>query len=124
MPLYEYHCDHCGKRFEVLQKFSDAPLTTHAECGGGPVEKLISTSSFQLKGSGWYVNDYGKGSGNGEAKAEAKAEAKGKSDSDSKSDSSSDSKPKTETKSESKSDSSSSSSPTPAASSTGKSDKS
>lgn len=109
MPLYEYHCDHCGKRFEVLQKFSDAPLAIHEECGGGPVEKLISTSALQFKGSGWYVNDYGKGS-NGEGKAEAKSrsdaesksEAKSDSKSESKSDSSSESKPKSESNSESK----------------------
>ena len=61
MPLYEYKCKKCGAVFEVLQKPSAPPLTIHEDCGG-PVEKLISTSAFQFKGSGWYVTDYAKGS--------------------------------------------------------------
>jgi putative FmdB family regulatory protein len=61
MPLYEYECDNCHERFEVIEKFSDEPLTVHAKCGGGPVRRLISTSALQFKGSGWYVNDYAKG---------------------------------------------------------------
>jgi putative FmdB family regulatory protein len=60
MPLYEYKCGSCGNVFEVIQKFSDQPLTVHEICGG-PLERLISTSALQFKGSGWYVNDYGKG---------------------------------------------------------------
>ena len=60
MPLYEYHCSKCGKNFDVLQKFSDVPLTTHEECGGA-VERMLSAPAFQFKGSGWYVTDYGKG---------------------------------------------------------------
>ncbi len=63
MPLYEYKCANCGKRFEKIQKFSDAPLTVHEECGSGPVERLISVSALQFKGSGWYVNDYAKNGG-------------------------------------------------------------
>jgi putative FmdB family regulatory protein len=63
MPLYEYKCESCGTVFEVRQKFADAPLTTHKECGG-TVERLISASAFQFKGSGWYVTDYArKGTG-------------------------------------------------------------
>jgi putative FmdB family regulatory protein len=61
MPLYEYKCHSCGKIFEVMQKFADEPLKTHADCGG-EVERLISRSAFQLKGSGWYATDYAKGS--------------------------------------------------------------
>ena len=57
MPLYEYQCDQCGKVIEALQKFSDDPLTKCEECGGR-LEKLISKSSFALKGKGWYVTDY------------------------------------------------------------------
>ena len=62
MPLYEYKCRSCGKIFEVIQKFSDEPLKVHEACGGD-VEKLISRSAFQLKGSGWYATDYAKGNG-------------------------------------------------------------
>jgi putative FmdB family regulatory protein len=103
MPIYEYLCQSCGKKFEVLQKFSDEPLQIHPECGGA-VEKLISTSALQFKGSGWYVNDYAKGgtSKPGETKADSKSDG-AKSDGG-KSDSGSDSKSetKTETKTESK----------------------
>ncbi len=58
MPIYEYRCDRCGKEFEAWQKFSDAPIETCESCGGH-ASKLISQSSFILKGSGWYVTDYG-----------------------------------------------------------------
>jgi putative FmdB family regulatory protein len=61
MPLYEYECERCGKHFELIQKFSDQPLTTHDECGG-TVHRLLSVSALQFKGSGWYVNDYAKSS--------------------------------------------------------------
>ena len=57
MPLYEYQCDKCGKVVEAIQKFSDDPLTKCEECGG-ELKKLISKSSFALKGKGWYVTDY------------------------------------------------------------------
>ncbi|MBM3944072.1 MAG: zinc ribbon domain-containing protein [SAR202 cluster bacterium] len=64
MPLYEYECDACGCRFEQIQKFADAPLTTCAECGKGPVRRLLSSPAIQFKGAGWYVTDYSKrGSG-------------------------------------------------------------
>lgn len=64
MPIYEYECTHCGKVLEALQNFSDAPLTTCTVCSG-KLNKLISQSSFHLKGSGWYVTDYaGKSSNN------------------------------------------------------------
>lgn len=62
MPLYEYQCVSCGTRIEKIQKFSDAPLTKCSKCGG-KLERLISASSFQLKGSGWYATDYAKRSG-------------------------------------------------------------
>ena len=60
MPLYEYRCAKCGKVFEVMQKFSDAPLETHQDCGG-TVERLLSPPALQFKGTGWYVTDYAKG---------------------------------------------------------------
>jgi putative FmdB family regulatory protein len=57
MPLYEYQCESCGHRFEVIQKFSDAPVDTCPTCGG-PVQKLLSSPAIQFKGSGWYITDY------------------------------------------------------------------
>ena len=57
MPLYEYECDTCGHRFEVIQKFSDAPHTTCPKCGGA-VRKLLSSPAIQFKGSVWYITDY------------------------------------------------------------------
>jgi putative FmdB family regulatory protein len=87
MPLYEYQCDSCSHRFEVIQKFSDAPIETCPSCGG-PVKKLPSSPAIQFKGSGWYITDYArKGQSGG-----GKSEQSGKSDSgDSKSTSSTDS---------------------------------
>ena len=80
MPLYEYKCDRCGDVFEVMQKFSDAPLEQHEGCGGH-VERLLSAPALQFKGSGWYVTDYARsGSSNGEKKAD-KTEAKPKTES-------------------------------------------
>jgi putative FmdB family regulatory protein len=65
MPIYEYRCLDCGHQFELMQKFSDPPAETCTSCSG-TVQKLISRSAFHLKGSGWYVTDYGRnGSTNG-----------------------------------------------------------
>jgi putative FmdB family regulatory protein len=76
MPLYEYKCDRCGDVFEVIQKFSDAPLERHQGCGGA-VERLISAAALQFKGSGWYVTDYARsGKSNSEGKSESKSESK------------------------------------------------
>lgn len=58
MPIYEYKCRKCGKEYELFQKITDPALKTCKFCKG-PVQKLISMSSFHLKGSGWYVTDYG-----------------------------------------------------------------
>ena len=98
MPIYEYKCDNCGEVFEVRQKFADEPVQVHEKCGG-PVHRLMSTPSFNFKGSGWYVTDYGKGN-NGSKKSdkENKESKEGKESKESK-----DSKPATETKSETKS---------------------
>lgn len=57
MPIYEYKCEKCSKTFEVLQKINSEPLKRCIYCGGN-VKKLISMSSFQLKGKGWYETDY------------------------------------------------------------------
>ena len=57
MPIYEYSCGKCGAHLEVMQKITDKPLARHAKCGG-KLSKEWSQTSFQLKGSGWYVTDY------------------------------------------------------------------
>lgn len=107
MPLYEYECEACAHRFEVIQKFSDAPISVCPKCGG-PVQKLLSSPAIQFKGSGFYLTDYGRGSG---SKSESSANTKagkndsGASSSDSgKSDSTSPSSPSTESKPAAKAD--------------------
>ena len=57
MPIYEYQCTKCGNVKEILQKFSDEAETTCSECDGN-LQKIISQSTFHLKGTGWYVTDY------------------------------------------------------------------
>ena len=67
MPLYEYECDACGGRFEVIQKFSETSTECRV-CGKGPVRRLVAAPAFQFKGTGWYVTDYaqkGKPGGDG-----------------------------------------------------------
>ncbi len=87
MALYEYQCQQCGTRSEVLQKMADPPLTVCELCGG-PLKRLLSSPAVQFKGSGWYVTDYARKSGGapsggskgdgGDSKAEpSKSEAKG-----------------------------------------------
>jgi len=73
MPLYEYKCESCGSVFEVLQKFSDEPLTVHKDCGG-PLERLISAPALQFKGSGWYITDYARSSVKSEGSDKTKSE--------------------------------------------------
>jgi putative FmdB family regulatory protein len=60
MPLYEYECEACSKRFERIQKFSDPPIDVCPDCGKGPVKKLLSSPAIQFKGSGFYITDYAK----------------------------------------------------------------
>ena len=74
MPIYEYECTKCGQITEAWQKFSDPPLQKCEACGGR-VRKLISQSTFHLKGSGWYVTDYGsRSSGSSSKSGEGKKE--------------------------------------------------
>src|SRR5271170_3794313 len=106
MPIYEYRCSKCGKTFEKIQKFVDPPVEVHEECGG-PVERLISTSALQFKGSGFYITDYAKGSskGDGESKSghsEHHSDHKSESKSESKGEGKSESKSGSESKSESR----------------------
>jgi putative FmdB family regulatory protein len=57
MPIYEYQCENCSRRFEVMQRMTEPLLATCEQCGGH-VRRLISQTSFVLKGGGWYVTDY------------------------------------------------------------------
>ena len=85
MPIYEYQCPKCGT-FEASQRITDKPLAKCPTCKG-KVKKLISNTSFQLKGTGWYITDYARKGKNGEAKSdsgtkpstESKSESKGES---------------------------------------------
>ena len=81
MPIYAYKCGSCGHAKDVLQKISDAPLTTCPSCGAEAFSKQLTAAGFQLKGSGWYVTDFRGGSGGTSAPATsassgASAEAK------------------------------------------------
>ncbi len=76
MPLYEFECDVCAHRFEVIQKFTDAHPSACPKCGGA-VHKLLSSPAIQFKGSGFYLTDYGRSGSKGD-NANAKA---GKNDS-------------------------------------------
>jgi putative FmdB family regulatory protein len=76
VPLYEYQCGKCG-RFEIIQKFSDQPLSVCPTCGE-EVQKLLSAPAIQFKGTGWYITDYARkgssggtssGSGDGSSKS-------------------------------------------------------
>lgn len=58
MPIYEYQCPACGHQLEALQKISDAPLVQCPACDESALQKMISATSFQLKGSGWYQSDF------------------------------------------------------------------
>jgi len=103
MPIYEYQCQKCGT-FEVTQRITEKALGKCPTCKG-KVKKLISNTSFQLKGTGWYITDYGRKGQNGDSKSEKSAKS-----------SSSDSSSK-EAKSESKKSDSASSSSTSASTS-------
>jgi len=59
MPIYEYQCEECKHTFEMMRKITAEPLKECPECGG-PVHKMVSSTSFILKGGGWYATEYGK----------------------------------------------------------------
>jgi putative FmdB family regulatory protein len=101
MPIYEYQCSQCKERHEVIQRFSDAPMSHCPSCGGD-MKKLPSSPAIQFKGSGFYKTDYASGSS---SKSESKSDSKGESKSDAPAgQSESKSETKSETKSESKSE--------------------
>ncbi len=84
MPIYEYACDKCGHEFEREQRITDDPVKTCPECRSRKVKKLISQTSFVLKGGGWYSDLYssskGKDDASDEGKSETSNEATAKSD--------------------------------------------
>jgi putative FmdB family regulatory protein len=57
LPIYEYQCTNCGRTVEVMQRITDEPLQKCPSCKG-KLRRLISLTSFQLKGTGWYATDY------------------------------------------------------------------
>lgn len=75
MPLYEYECRTCGKRFEQIRRVAEADVAACPFCSGADVTKLLSPPAIQFKGTGWYVTDYaGKGSAQEEKKEDKKAD--------------------------------------------------
>jgi putative FmdB family regulatory protein len=77
MPLYEYDCQACHQRFEVIRKFSDPVLEVCNLCGGGPIQRVASSPAIQFKGSGWYITDYAqKGKTGGDSTGTASADTK------------------------------------------------
>jgi putative FmdB family regulatory protein len=108
MPLYEYRCDACQHVFEVIQKFSDAPIAVCPVCGQGPVEKLPSSPAIQFKGTGWYITDYARKGQTGGSGTTGDSSGKSESGSSDASPAKSSSDPgagSTETKSDSKTES-------------------
>jgi putative FmdB family regulatory protein len=93
MPLYEYQCDACAHRFEVIQKFSDPPIDVCPKCGGA-VKKLLSSPAIQFKGTGWYITDYARSgsTSSSESKSETKTETKPETKPETKSESKADTK--------------------------------
>jgi len=78
MPIYEYKCEKCRKRFEKLQKISDPPCKKCPNCGG-PLHKIVSSPAIQFKGKGFYITDYARtGSPEADKKSNAGEETKGK----------------------------------------------
>ena len=75
MPIYAYRCAECGFSKDVLQKISDAPLTTCLSCGKPAFQKQVTAAGFQLKGTGWYATDFRGGSSAGGASPGASSEA-------------------------------------------------
>ena len=91
MPLYEYQCRQCGSRYERIERASSPSDGVCTECGG-IAHRLLGAPALKFKGSGWYVNDYGKGNGSRPNESEKPAPAAKDSDTTAKSEK------KTETK--------------------------
>ena len=106
MPIYDYHCDHCGHSFSQVQSYKDQPLEKCPNCGKKP-RRLISPSAVVFKGSGWYKTD-SRPAEKSETKSETtKSETKTESTTEKKSDAKADAKPKPKGESSPKSEASS-----------------
>jgi len=118
MPLYEYQCDACGQRFEVIQqKFSDPAPELCTKCRKGPVRRLQSSPAIQFKGSGFYINDYAqKGKTGSDAPSSGETDTKKSSETDTKKSDSGSSDSTAKTDSATKSGSTTKSESTPASS--------
>ncbi len=101
MPLYEYECFVCQKRFERIQKVDAEPVKQCPKCNGS-VRRLLGVPALQFKGSGWYVTDYGKG--NGDATARERLDSQKDVTSSTPADKSTEKPAKTEAKKETKPD--------------------
>jgi putative FmdB family regulatory protein len=102
VPLYEYECQACHFRFEKLQRLSDPPPPKCPECGGKKIVQMMSTSSVQFKGSGWYVTDYQRKGAGGDGTGGKKAESKPETKSEAKTETKGETKAKSESKTDSK----------------------
>ena len=83
MPIYEYACAKCGELTEVMAKIEDPPPAKCPHCGGKKLSRVVSRSSFQLKGGGWYSDLYGSKKSSGESSKPAEksgSKSGGKSD--------------------------------------------
>jgi len=97
MPIYEYQCQSCGAHVEKMQRITEPALTVCPDCGG-ELQKLVSLSSFHLKGNGWYVTDYkGKNPSNGNGHGDGSSEQAESATSTTAADGAADAKPKAET---------------------------
>ena len=107
MPLYEYVCQDCKRKTEVLQRLRERPLKICPHCGAKKLKKAFSAPAIQFKGSGFYITDYARGTNAGKSGTSApKGESESKpSDSKPSETKSSESKPAVSTKPEAKSDS-------------------
>jgi putative FmdB family regulatory protein len=76
MPIYEYACGKCESEFEAEQRITDDPLKKCPQCGSKRVKRLISRTSFALKGGGWYADGYGSASSNSSADSTTSPESK------------------------------------------------
>lgn len=79
MPIYEYTCHGCGHDVEIWQKISEKPKKACPDCGARKLERVISATSFHLKGSGWYVTDYANKGSSGSPNSPSHSSSKAKS---------------------------------------------